>query len=65
MRDSQIGTYGVCALIVSFMLRVAALASLGDPGRWRPFWLPLMRRPRADAGFHGARFARSTRRHER
>jgi adenosylcobinamide-GDP ribazoletransferase len=31
MRDSRIGTYGVCALIVSFMLRVAALASLEEP----------------------------------
>jgi adenosylcobinamide-GDP ribazoletransferase len=31
MRDSRIGTYGVCALIVSFMLRVAALTNLGDP----------------------------------
>jgi adenosylcobinamide-GDP ribazoletransferase len=32
MRDSRIGTYGVCALILSFILRIAALASLGDPG---------------------------------
>jgi adenosylcobinamide-GDP ribazoletransferase len=32
MRDSRIGTYGVCALILSFILRVAALASLADPG---------------------------------
>ena len=32
MRDSQIGTYGVCALVVSFVLRVTALACLGDPG---------------------------------
>ncbi|MEI8152835.1 MAG: adenosylcobinamide-GDP ribazoletransferase [Hyphomicrobiales bacterium] len=32
MRDSRIGTYGVCALILSFMLRVAALTNLGDPG---------------------------------
>ncbi len=31
MRDSRIGTYGVCALILSFMLRVSALATLGDP----------------------------------
>ncbi len=31
MRDSRIGTYGVCALMLSFMLRVGALASLGDP----------------------------------
>jgi adenosylcobinamide-GDP ribazoletransferase len=31
MRDSRIGTYGVCALILSFMLRVAALTELSDP----------------------------------
>jgi adenosylcobinamide-GDP ribazoletransferase len=31
MRDSRIGTYGVCALVLSFMLRVSALASLHDP----------------------------------
>jgi len=31
MRDSRIGTYGVCALVLSFMLRVGALASLGRP----------------------------------
>jgi adenosylcobinamide-GDP ribazoletransferase len=30
MRDSRIGTYGVCALTMSLLLRVAALASLGD-----------------------------------
>src|SRR5690348_17265076 len=32
MRDSRIGTFGVCALILSFMLRVGALTNLGDPG---------------------------------
>ena len=32
MHDSRIGTFGVCALILSFMLRVAALTNLGDPG---------------------------------
>ena len=31
MRDSRIGTYGVCALVLSFMLRVGVLASLDDP----------------------------------
>lgn len=31
MRDSRIGTYGVCALILSFILRVAVLASLASP----------------------------------
>ena len=30
MRDSRIGTYGVCALILSYMLRVFAMAELGD-----------------------------------
>jgi adenosylcobinamide-GDP ribazoletransferase len=30
MRDSRIGTYGVSALILSFMLRVCAIAELGD-----------------------------------
>src|SRR4051794_28533071 len=32
MRDSRIGTYGVCALVLSFILRVAALTNLGDAG---------------------------------
>jgi len=32
MHDSRIGTFGVCALILSFMLRVAALTNLGDSG---------------------------------
>jgi adenosylcobinamide-GDP ribazoletransferase len=31
MRDSRIGTYGVCALTLSILLRVGALASLGNP----------------------------------
>lgn len=31
MRDSRIGTYGACALIVSLLLRWAALASLPGP----------------------------------
>ena len=31
MRDSRIGTYGVCALIVSLLLRVGAIASLTEP----------------------------------
>ena len=31
MRDSRIGTYGVCALILSFMLRAGAIAALADP----------------------------------
>jgi len=32
MHDSRIGAFGVCALILSLMLRVAALTNLGDPG---------------------------------
>jgi adenosylcobinamide-GDP ribazoletransferase len=31
MRDSRIGTYGVCALLISFVLRIGVLASLGEP----------------------------------
>jgi adenosylcobinamide-GDP ribazoletransferase len=30
MRDSHIGAYGVCALVLSILLRVSALASLAD-----------------------------------
>jgi adenosylcobinamide-GDP ribazoletransferase len=30
MRDSRIGTYGVCALALTLLLRVGALASIGD-----------------------------------
>jgi adenosylcobinamide-GDP ribazoletransferase len=33
MRDSRIGTYGACALAMSLMLRVAALASLAGPAQ--------------------------------
>jgi adenosylcobinamide-GDP ribazoletransferase len=33
MRDSRIGAYGVCALILSFLLRVAALASFANPAQ--------------------------------
>ena len=32
MRDSRTGTYGVWALVLSFMLRAGALASLVEPG---------------------------------
>lgn len=31
MRDSRIGTYGVCALVLSILLRASALASLAVP----------------------------------
>jgi adenosylcobinamide-GDP ribazoletransferase len=33
MRDSRIGTYGVCALTLSILLRAGAIASLGDPSK--------------------------------
>jgi adenosylcobinamide-GDP ribazoletransferase len=36
MRDSRIGTYGVCALVLSMLLRVSAVASLAEP------WLVLL-----------------------
>jgi adenosylcobinamide-GDP ribazoletransferase len=32
MRDSRLGTYGACALTLSLMLRVGAVASLARPG---------------------------------
>ncbi len=32
MRDSRIGTYGVCALVLSILIRIGAVASLDDPG---------------------------------
>ena len=31
MRDSRIGTYGVCAVVLSLVMRIGALASLGSP----------------------------------
>jgi adenosylcobinamide-GDP ribazoletransferase len=31
MTDSRIGSYGACALMLSLLLRIAAIASLGDP----------------------------------
>ena len=31
MRDSRIGSYALCALVMSLLLRVSALASLADP----------------------------------
>src|SRR6516164_6850538 len=31
MRDSRIGTYGVCAMAISLILRATAVASLADP----------------------------------
>jgi adenosylcobinamide-GDP ribazoletransferase len=36
MRDSRIGTYGVCALVVSLLLRTAALATIADPALAAP-----------------------------
>ncbi len=53
MRDSRIGTYGVCALILSFMLRVAALSQVSAiPAWWPPRWSRLTpRRARRFAAF--------------
>src|SRR5215470_2600328 len=36
MRDSRIGTYGVCVLFTSLLLRSVALASIADPGLAAP-----------------------------
>ena len=36
MRDSKIGTYGVCALFMSLLLRSAALASIAEPALAAP-----------------------------
>src|SRR5262245_51190233 len=36
MRDSKIGTYGVCALFMSLLLRSAALATIADPALAAP-----------------------------
>jgi adenosylcobinamide-GDP ribazoletransferase len=36
MRDSRIGTYGVCAVALSLALRISALASLADPALVAP-----------------------------
>jgi len=36
MRDSRIGTFGVCALALSLALRIGALASLNDPALVAP-----------------------------
>jgi adenosylcobinamide-GDP ribazoletransferase len=36
MRDSRIGTYGVCALFASLLLRASALAAIADPALAAP-----------------------------
>ncbi len=36
MRDSRIGTYGVCALVMSLLLRSSALATIADPALAAP-----------------------------
>ena len=43
MRDSRIGTYGVCALILSFILRIGALAISAIRRWWPRRWSPPMR----------------------
>lgn len=50
MRDSRIGTYGVIALIVTFLLRIGALASLASAGAA----LPALALIAAHAGARGA-----------
>lgn len=50
MRDSRIGTYGVVALIVTFLLRIGALASLASAGAA----LPALALIGAHAGARGA-----------
>ena len=50
MRDSRIGTYGVVALIVSFLLRIGALASLAAGGAG----LPVLALIAAHTGARGA-----------
>ena len=59
MRDSQIGTYGASALVLSLMLRAGAIASLAEPalaalGADRR----ACRRARDAAGLHAARAER-------
>jgi adenosylcobinamide-GDP ribazoletransferase len=39
MRDSRIGTYGVCALFMSLLLRTGALAAIADPALAAPVLL--------------------------
>ncbi len=36
MRDSRIGTFGACALVLSILLRVAAIAALAEPAAVAP-----------------------------
>ena len=55
MRDSRIGAYGVCALVLSLLLRVGALASLADAirrglGAALPRMAPRARRCRRSCG---------------
>lgn len=50
MRDSRIGTYGVAALILSLVLRVAAMESLADPAIVLPAMIALAAVSRAMMG---------------
>ncbi len=63
MRDSRIGTYGVCGLVIAILLRVSALALIGAAG---PVDGGVDRgargRARGDAGIHGAAAAGAPRR---
>ena len=63
MRDSRIGTYGVCALTLSILLRVSAIASLGNP--IVVLWALIAAHgggAGGDAGVHGAGAAGAQRR---
>ena len=66
MRDSRIGTYGVCALMLSFMLRVSALTNLGDPALVTAVLVAAHAAARAPiASVHAACSRRANGRHER
>jgi adenosylcobinamide-GDP ribazoletransferase len=38
MRDSRIGTYGVCALVIDMVLRITLIAALASAGSWLVVW---------------------------
>ncbi len=63
MRDSQIGTYGAAALILSLLLRVGAIASLADPALAALALIAAHAGARAHtAGLHAARAKGAARR---
>jgi adenosylcobinamide-GDP ribazoletransferase len=48
MRDSRIGTYGVCALVMSLLLRSSALATIADPALAAPILVATHMAARSD-----------------